>query len=1216
MSRETLRGKVASWLWGYDYFISYHWKSGGSYADALADHLRKRKYDVFLDRVEYAMGDDFREVGRRALRNTKRLVLVATREAVTVSEPVAREVAAFTSRRRQIIPIVFGSADEAVPGAIAGLDRTTNRVLAHIPETRLYIREMPDRLQTGPSDEVINQLTRTYRLMRRREIRKAALGGFLVVLVAFGLFAVWSRNKAKDALNRATTAQVDAQKQKLEADLQAKVARVRKLANGSQDAAGVGDRLQALLLAATAVRHADPSDAIPGVFVPDAEKALRDALKPITGRALRGKFGGVSPDQRHIVTYFDTSPAGQQSPLGASIKVKSTFFLWSTTTLENTRQWEVGASTRDVVVSNARLAAVLALPNGTSEIRVWSLVNQDTPLTFPGARDIVALTDSSLVYSTTERFVDTSPGEFRVVKLPGPAPGAKTSEIKRYPFGSSYPQNRIWGWLPIKGGTRFLGIFAPQDMLEIWNLDSPEAPPRVVPLEGIVPTALSDDGLRVLCSRTNRFSPPIVMELPADASAGRTTPRDCSETLDSRRRTEIQWKGSEFAGGGRYVVTTVEQRREKKSPEFLLVWDLKPDHLAAPREYRLPGAECSLKSVVRRNWILAAGSGCNGDDHSSSLLIDLDRPDAKPDDSGRLPTQLPSPSPSPVKEAGQVAGLAISDDARWLAIGLANGRVQLRKATGRSDQPETDPDRGEALPPTLELTAPPSSSLQFVADRWVLAFDKNTPDVHVLEVDKPLQEREPRRIGTFVDDSEQGSTLIWPSRSSALFGWHKTNLGGEIIMRRDMASASFPATHLNAIGYNPFGVSPSGRWLAAGREAKVSCLFDLQSLTPGSPVVTLINPTKPFSSFNTTIFSTDERFVIFTNRWRAFGDASQWMLWTLEPPGRRGPLTLPGVLEPDKGLVPSSMGFDPAGKYLWAVRKDHTLAIFALMGTAPRPVSSAADRLVVEAVSDDGGLALLRDRFQSAFVFAPGRPDRLPRPLKGLDHPVIRVQTSRDLSRIVASSCYSEFSSDHSTSEVAISPDPVPSGSAKASAWDLTPDPPRRLTLCSEIGLIEDASISRDGRWLLANGERGSVVRDLSKDSLGELRSAANTNPSTERVIPEGRDYQLILDLGNLYQVDLASPTHESLVLATGVTKFAVEPSGDRVVTLGADGALNVHRLRAPGRSMSEQLQPLLDEAEAALGRNLTELEWTKYVPGIPYCKTFARLPGPVRSGD
>ena len=93
--------KIRDRLWGYDFFVSYHWASGGQYGVALAQRLAEAKYDVFLDRADYAMGDDWKKVGEKALANTHRLVLVATREAVTESMPVEREINLFTLRKGQ-----------------------------------------------------------------------------------------------------------------------------------------------------------------------------------------------------------------------------------------------------------------------------------------------------------------------------------------------------------------------------------------------------------------------------------------------------------------------------------------------------------------------------------------------------------------------------------------------------------------------------------------------------------------------------------------------------------------------------------------------------------------------------------------------------------------------------------------------------------------------------------------------------------------------------------------------------------------------------------------------------------------------------------------------------------------------------------------------------------------------------------------------------------
>src|SRR5271157_4492406 len=104
-AKESIWRRLANRLWGYDYFISYQWASGGAYAVALGQRLRDSGFAVFLDRAEFAMGDDWKGVSERAILNTERLVLVATREALTDSVPVRHELGLFTSRGKQVVPI-------------------------------------------------------------------------------------------------------------------------------------------------------------------------------------------------------------------------------------------------------------------------------------------------------------------------------------------------------------------------------------------------------------------------------------------------------------------------------------------------------------------------------------------------------------------------------------------------------------------------------------------------------------------------------------------------------------------------------------------------------------------------------------------------------------------------------------------------------------------------------------------------------------------------------------------------------------------------------------------------------------------------------------------------------------------------------------------------------------------------------------------------------
>ncbi len=172
-------------LWGYDFFISYHWDSGGLYAVNLAQRLREKHYDVFLDRADYASGDDWKAIGERALRNTQRLVLIATREAVTISKPVEREVMLFTDRNRQVISIVFGDKFEE-------LDRSLHLTLNRMSDSQLYIEDGKETLAFGPSDKIVAELIRTQGVMRRRNLRAMLTLIPVVAVIAFAAFATLS----------------------------------------------------------------------------------------------------------------------------------------------------------------------------------------------------------------------------------------------------------------------------------------------------------------------------------------------------------------------------------------------------------------------------------------------------------------------------------------------------------------------------------------------------------------------------------------------------------------------------------------------------------------------------------------------------------------------------------------------------------------------------------------------------------------------------------------------------------------------------------------------------------------------------------------------------------------------------------------------------------------------------------------------------------------
>jgi len=169
-------------VFGYDFFISYSWVDGGVYAAALMRRLEAQGFQVFLDREEYASGDDWKQVGAWTLRRTGQLILVGTAGALT-SQPVARELDIFVATGRRIVPIDFGGS----------LDRLPDNVPAqrHLQDQILRIRELPTALVAGPSDEAVATIRRTFTLVRQDKKRlmiAAGVAGVMTVLAVASMF--------------------------------------------------------------------------------------------------------------------------------------------------------------------------------------------------------------------------------------------------------------------------------------------------------------------------------------------------------------------------------------------------------------------------------------------------------------------------------------------------------------------------------------------------------------------------------------------------------------------------------------------------------------------------------------------------------------------------------------------------------------------------------------------------------------------------------------------------------------------------------------------------------------------------------------------------------------------------------------------------------------------------------------------------------------------
>ena len=261
-----------------------------------------------------------------------------------------------------MIPIVFGAIDEPTPASIAGLDRTTSPVSVPLSGDAAPDPRDPRPPQTRPLDKAIGRLTHAHGLVRRRDIRTGAVGVLIAILAAFSSFttASWVRtlydkNQAENARVAESAARIAERDQKEKAELRAKVAVVQQLSIRSQVAAQEGDRSQALLLAATAVRQADPRGGSGRHSSPRPRRRVRNALRPMTGPApCRGDSAASRP------TTGISSPSSRPSPAGEANAGKTTFLDWPTATLSHPRRWEVDGRAGAVFVSNARVAGPAA----------------------------------------------------------------------------------------------------------------------------------------------------------------------------------------------------------------------------------------------------------------------------------------------------------------------------------------------------------------------------------------------------------------------------------------------------------------------------------------------------------------------------------------------------------------------------------------------------------------------------------------------------------------------------------------------------------------------------------------------------------------------------------------------------------------------------------------------------------------------------------------
>jgi len=95
---------LLDFVFGYDYFISYAWSDGKSYALKLVSILREQGFAVFIDDDRFETGVRWRPAAARNIRKSDRLIIVGTKAALE-SQAVDYEIGESYKYKIPITPI-------------------------------------------------------------------------------------------------------------------------------------------------------------------------------------------------------------------------------------------------------------------------------------------------------------------------------------------------------------------------------------------------------------------------------------------------------------------------------------------------------------------------------------------------------------------------------------------------------------------------------------------------------------------------------------------------------------------------------------------------------------------------------------------------------------------------------------------------------------------------------------------------------------------------------------------------------------------------------------------------------------------------------------------------------------------------------------------------------------------------------------------------------
>jgi WD40 repeat protein len=594
-----------------------------------------------------------------------------------------------------------------------------------------------------------------------------------------------------------------------------------------------------------------------------------------------------------------------------------------------------------------------------------------------------------------------------------------------------------------------------------------------------------------------------------------------------------------------------------------------------------------------------------------------------------------------------VFGLAISPDGRLLATGGRDQKVRLWNVA--------DPDRPVALGVLPAGPVGTVYSLAFTPDSRTLAAGSSDRTVRLWDVTDqtravPLASL-PALAG-FVQSvvfSPDGATLAAGDASGKVYVWDARDLRNP----HQVSRLQTGPMQINALTF-----APHGRLLAVGGTKGLLQLWDLTK--PEAPVRTAARIQVPDNWVNAIAFSPDDRLLAIGSSENV---AQVWELATgrlvatlphAEPvssvaftSGGRTLLTagydgiarlwsIPGPVITGPTATVATAAFSPDG---------HSLATFgggaflldvsqprAPVALAPGQLSPLADEPITGAgaLSPDGKTLAAGTTGTSIILWDvtdTARPKLLGSPLKGPGAVVESLAFSPD-SRILAAGSddgkvylwdvsvpgravalpVAPGAESNYVYTVAIGPDGRTLAAVTADGvirlWDMSD--PRRLRALSTVrgsaDLLFSAAFSRDGKVLATGSADGTVQLWDATDpaALAPVGRPLRGSDGTVTAVAFGPDRHTLAAStrsGQVWFWDVAKPDRPQTTAILKASDAAVwtvgfSPDGHTVATGGSDHTVRLWEMD-PSRAV--------DQICAAGGDSVSEDEWAKYLPGVPY---------------